>query len=188
MLTSLCNSRKRGTSGATWRRPKPAGAVMRKWPLALTPPAETLASALAKSASRRWQSSRKALPSCVSVMRRVVRNSSLTPRRCSSASRRRPMIAGATSSARAAAVKLPRVATATKVSICLSLAMAVDYRHKSQNSTDSIIYCTDFVWYLRDDRQQQTHSWRSPEPAVRGQAKNKKLSSSRFQVHVNVHG
>jgi hypothetical protein len=41
---------------------------MRKWPLALTPPALTLASALARSASRRWQSSRKALPSWVSVM------------------------------------------------------------------------------------------------------------------------
>ena len=37
--TSGCSSTKRGTSGATWRRPKPAGAVSRKWPLALTPPA-----------------------------------------------------------------------------------------------------------------------------------------------------
>jgi hypothetical protein len=57
--------RKRGTSGATWRRPKPAGAVMRRCPLAFTPPSDTLASALATSASRRWQSSRNALPSCV---------------------------------------------------------------------------------------------------------------------------
>jgi hypothetical protein len=32
-----CCARKRGTSGATWRRPKPAGAVMRRCPLALTP-------------------------------------------------------------------------------------------------------------------------------------------------------
>ena len=68
MLTSGCSARKRGTSGATWRRPKPAGEVMRRCPLAFTPPALTLASALAQSASRRWQSSRKALPSCVRLM------------------------------------------------------------------------------------------------------------------------
>ena len=82
---------------------------MRRWPLALTPPALTLASALARSASRRWQSSRKALPSWVSVMRRVVRTSSLTPSRSSSASMRRPITAGATPSAWAAAVRLPLV-------------------------------------------------------------------------------
>jgi hypothetical protein len=35
-----------GTSGATWRRPKPAGAVTRTCPLAFTPPADTDASAL----------------------------------------------------------------------------------------------------------------------------------------------
>src|SRR6185369_7363145 len=123
MVTSACSSRNLGTRGATWRRPKPAGAVMRKWPLAFTPPALTLASALPRSASRRWQSSRKALPSWVSVMRRVVRTSSFTPRRSSSASRRRPMIAGATPSALAAAVRLPLEATETKDSSCLSLSI-----------------------------------------------------------------
>src|SRR5579875_3313882 len=46
---------KSGTIGATWRRPKPAGAVMRRWPLAFTPPAETLASALCRSLRMRWQ-------------------------------------------------------------------------------------------------------------------------------------
>ena len=97
---------------------------MRRWPLAFTPPALTLASAFARSASRRWQSSRKALPSCVSVMRRVVRTSSFTPRRSSSASMRRPITAGATPSACAAAVRLPLVATAAKDSICFSRAMA----------------------------------------------------------------
>ena len=51
--TSGCCARKRGTSGATWRRPKPAGAVTRRCPLAFTPPALTLASAFAMSASRR---------------------------------------------------------------------------------------------------------------------------------------
>ena len=40
MVTSACSSRKRVTSGATWRRPKPAGAVIRKCPLAFTPPAD----------------------------------------------------------------------------------------------------------------------------------------------------
>ena len=122
-VTAGCSARNRGTSGATWRRPKPAGAVTRKWPLARTPPADTLASALATSASRRWQSSRKAAPSCVRLMRRVVRTRSLTPRCSSSASSRRPMMAGATPSARAAAVRLPRVATDTKDSKALSLSM-----------------------------------------------------------------
>ena len=118
---------KRGTSGATWRRPKPAGAVTRKYPLAFTPPALTLASALARSANRRWQSSRKALPSWVSVILRVVRTSSFTPRRSSRASMRRPITAGATPSALAAAVRLPRAATATKDSICLRRSMAGHY-------------------------------------------------------------
>ena len=122
-VTSGCRSRKRGTKGATWRRPKPAGAVMRKCPLAFTPPSLTLASALAKSMSKRWQSSKNAEPSWVRPMRRVVRTKSLTPKRDSSASSRRPMTAGATPSARAAPIKLPREATATKVSSCLSLSM-----------------------------------------------------------------
>jgi hypothetical protein len=39
-VTSGCAARKAGTSGATWRRPKPAGAVTRTWPLAFTPPAD----------------------------------------------------------------------------------------------------------------------------------------------------
>ena len=132
-LTSGCWAMKRGTSGATWRRPKPAGAVTRRWPLAFTPPALTLASALARSVSRRWQSSRNALPSCVRVMRRVVRTSNFTPRRSSRASMRRPITAGATPSARAVAVRLPLVATVTKDSSCLSLSMSADYvqsRHK----------------------------------------------------------
>jgi len=77
----------------------------------------TLASAVSNSPMTRWQSSRKALPSWVSVMRRVVRVISFTPRRASSASMRRPMTAGATPSCWAAAVRLPRVATDTKVSI-----------------------------------------------------------------------
>ena len=122
-----CAVRKRGTSGATWRRPKPAGAVMRKCPVALTPPSDTLASALATSDSRRWQSSRNALPSCVRLMRRVVRTSSFTPRCSSSASSRRPMMAGATPSALAAAVRLPRTATDTNDSKALSLSMGADY-------------------------------------------------------------
>jgi hypothetical protein len=63
------------------------------------------------------------LPSGVSVSRRVVRSSSLTPSRASSASSRRPMTAGATPSAWAAAVRLPLAATRTKDSICLSLSM-----------------------------------------------------------------
>ena len=141
MVTSVCSSRKRGTSGATWRRPKPAGAVMRKCPLAFTPPAETLASALARSDSKRWQSSKNALPSWVSAMRRVVRTSSLTPRRASSASRRRPMMAGATPSALAAAVRPPRVATETKDSSCLSLSMRTDYRLISPKSRNGSLLC-----------------------------------------------
>ena len=56
-------------------------------------------------------------------MRRVVRTMSLTPRCSSSASRRRPMMAGATPSALAAAVRLPRVATDTNDSNALSLSM-----------------------------------------------------------------
>ncbi len=93
-VTSGCDSMNSGTTGATCLRPKPAGAVTRRWPLALTPPAETLASALCRSLKMRWQSSRKAEPSNVSVILRVVRTSSLTPSRSSSASMRRPMIAG----------------------------------------------------------------------------------------------
>ena len=142
IVTSACDWRNSGTSGATWRRPNPAGAVMRRCPLALTPPADTLASALATSISKRWQSSRKALPSWVSEIRRVVRTSSLTPRRSSSASSRRPMMAGATPSALAAAVRLPRVATETKDSICLSLLMARDYGHKRWQWRMKGLYCT----------------------------------------------
>ncbi len=56
-------------------------------------------------------------------MRRVVRTSSLTPRWASSASSLRPMMAGATPSALAAAVRLPRVATETNDSNALSLSM-----------------------------------------------------------------
>jgi hypothetical protein len=125
-LTSGCAARNGGTSGATCRRPKPAGAVMRKWPLAFTPPSLTLASALAMSARMRWQSSRKALPSCVSVMRRVVRMKTFTPSRSSSASMRRPITAGATPSSAATAVRLPLAATATKDSICFNLSMGAD--------------------------------------------------------------
>ena len=54
------------------------------------------------------------MPSWVSVMRRVVRTKSLTPKCDSKLSKRRPMIAGATPSALAAAVKLPFKATDTK--------------------------------------------------------------------------
>ena len=97
---------------------------MRRCPLACRLPALTLASALAQSASRRWASSRKALPSGVRLIRRVVRTSSLTPRRASRPSMRRPITAGATPSDSAAAVKLPLVAAATKVSICLRRSMA----------------------------------------------------------------
>ena len=60
-------------------------------------------------------------------MRRVVRTSSFTPRCSSSASSRRLTTAGATPSARAAALRLPRVATETKVSKTLSLSMAAAY-------------------------------------------------------------
>ncbi|MOA32687.1 hypothetical protein D3C78_1539290 [compost metagenome] len=56
-------------------------------------------------------------------MRRVVRTMSLTPRCSSSASSRRPMMAGATPSALAAAVRLPLVATDTNDSNALSLSM-----------------------------------------------------------------
>ena len=42
---------------------------------------------LQHTASRRWQSSKKALPSCVSDKRRVVRTISFTPKRSSRASR-----------------------------------------------------------------------------------------------------
>src|SRR5690606_20976501 len=122
-VTSGCASRKAGSSGATCARPNPAGAVTRRWPLALMPPSETEASAFWKSFRIRWQSSRKALPSKVRVIRRVVRTSSFTPRRSSSASMRRPITAGATPSACAAADRLPRVATATKVSSCLKRSM-----------------------------------------------------------------
>ena len=98
---------KTGHQGRHMAAPKPAGAVTRRCPLALTPPALTLASALARSASRRWASSKKAVPSWVRLIRRVVRTSSFTPKRSSSASMRRPMTAGAMPSARAAAVRLP---------------------------------------------------------------------------------
>ena len=67
--------------------------------------------------------SKNALPSCVRVMRRVVRTRSLTPRCSSSASRRRPMMAGATPSALAAAVRLPLVATETNDSKAFNLSI-----------------------------------------------------------------
>jgi hypothetical protein len=56
-------------------------------------------------------------------MRLVVRNKSFTPKCDSKASSRLPMMAGATPSARAAALKLPRVATDTNDSKTLSLSM-----------------------------------------------------------------
>jgi hypothetical protein len=120
-LTSGLAARKSRSSGATWRRPKPAGADTLMCPLALTPPRLTEASALARSLRMRWQSSRKALPSKVRLSLRVVRSSNLTPRRSSSASMRRPIIAGVTPSARAAADRLPRLATLTKAVISLKL-------------------------------------------------------------------
>ena len=61
------------------------------------------------------------------VMRRVVRSSSLTPSRASRPSMRRPMTAGATPSAWAAAVRLPLAATATNDSICFSRSIRRDY-------------------------------------------------------------
>jgi hypothetical protein len=64
-------------------------------------------------------------------MRRVVRTSNFTPSLSSSASIRRPITAGATPSALAAAVKLPLVATDAKDSICLSLSMTPDFASKS---------------------------------------------------------
>src|SRR5690606_23699241 len=67
----------------------------------------------------RWASSRKALPSEVRDMLRVERTSSLMPKRASRALMRRPIMAGATPSWRAAAERLPSVATATKLSSCL---------------------------------------------------------------------
>jgi hypothetical protein len=73
-----------------------------------------------RSLRMRWQSSRNAEPSKVRVILRVVRTSNFTPSRSSSASMRRPMIAGATPSAAAAADRLPRDATDTKVSNCLN--------------------------------------------------------------------
>ncbi len=121
--TSGCCFVNSGTSAATWRRPKPAGADTRRWPLAFTPPAETLASAFCMSLMTRRQSSRNAEPSNVSVIRRVVRTRSFTPSRSSSASSRRPITAGATPSACAAADRLPFAATAVKVSICLKRSM-----------------------------------------------------------------
>ena len=111
-----------GTPGSDFvELPKPAGAETLMCPLALTPPRLTEASALARSLRMRWQSSRKALPSKVRLSLRVVRSSNLTPRRSSSASMRRPIIAGVTPSARAAADRLPRLATLTKAVISLKL-------------------------------------------------------------------
>ena len=60
-------------------------------------------------------------------MRRVVRTSSFTPSRSSSASMWRPITAGATPSLLATAVRLPLFATATNDSICLSRSMRLDY-------------------------------------------------------------
>lgn len=66
----------------------------------------------------------------VKLLVRTTRRISLTPRCSSRASSRRPMMAGATPSALAAAVRLPRVATDTKDSKALSLSMGADYGDK----------------------------------------------------------
>src|SRR5690606_6963665 len=110
---------KSGSSGATWRRPKPAGALTRRCPEGRTLPCETRDSRSFSSRRMRWASSRKALPSEVRDMLRVERTSSLMPNRASRALMRRPIMAGATPSWRAAAERLPSVATATKLSSCL---------------------------------------------------------------------
>ena len=68
------------------------------------------------------------MPSGVSVRRRVVRWISLTPSRASSESSRRPIIAGASPSCRAAALRLPRCATLTKVVISLNGSIVVSGR------------------------------------------------------------
>ena len=68
----------------------------------------------------RWQLSRNAAPSLVNAILRVVRCKSFTPKRSSNASSRRPIMAGAMPSARAAAERLPRLITSTKVEICLN--------------------------------------------------------------------
>ncbi len=119
-VTSRCSVRKEGMSGATCCRPKPAGAEISRWPLAWALRSETADSALSRSDKMRWQSSRKASPSLVSAILRVVRCKSFTPRRSSNASSRRPIMAGAIPSARAAADRLPLAATSTKVEICLN--------------------------------------------------------------------
>jgi hypothetical protein len=66
---------------------------MRKWPLAFTPAANTLAYVLIQSVRGRWQSFEKDDPSGVGVMRRLVRTSNFTPNRSSSASSLLPMMA-----------------------------------------------------------------------------------------------
>ena len=65
------------------------------------------------------------MPSGVSVTLRVERLKSFTPRRSSSWSMRRPTIAGVMPSSRAAAERLPRWATSTKVVSSLKRSMAL---------------------------------------------------------------
>ena len=83
-------------------------------------------------------------------MRRVVRTISLTPKRSSSASMRRPMMAAATPSACAAAVRLPLAATEVKVSSCLNLSTAPLWRlsvqlglHTGQDRLGQALFLVD---------------------------------------------
>src|SRR5690606_2574286 len=110
---------KAGSSGATCRRPKPAGALTRRCPEGRTLPCDIRDSTSFRSRSIRCASSKKALPSEVSDMLRVERTSSLMPSRASSALIHRPIMAGAMPSWRAAADRLTSEATATKLSSCL---------------------------------------------------------------------
>jgi hypothetical protein len=64
----------------------------------------------------------------------------LDPRRASSASSRRPIMAGAMPSARAAAERLPLATTSTKVEICLNCPMNTCPRHFLQKRIDEVIF------------------------------------------------
>lgn len=89
-VTSRCSTKKEGIKGAMCWWPKPAGAEISKWPLVCALRSETADYAFSRSDRMRWQSSKKALPSSVSAILRVVRCKSLTPSRPSKASRRHP--------------------------------------------------------------------------------------------------
>ena len=112
--TCGCLRTKREISGATWLRPKPSVAFTRSRPLGVALDTPSNCSMSSISPRMRRACSRYSSPSGVRLMRRVVRFTSDTPTRDSISARCLLTAGVVTPSSRAAALRLPALASAEK--------------------------------------------------------------------------